>query len=345
VNEADDAARAARDFQSRVDASDELTSLEKALEQPGVADALLDLVAARLSRDSDTTTWGELRDSFAVYLGRDPVSIEPPGLLWTWAQTEPRYRQMLEDAFASRPRIATFVKRVVGKYGPEIRHAYQIWNENPHDWRSVNPRVLLDSTDVPSLLQIVVKKINGEELYLEGPATSILQLTSLLIQALRRVDPKTFRVERVMDFEREAMGLIVAVPAGSREWAEDALILEQLESWPPDDEDAWHAADLLRRLSPPAVALLERYRLDEIDSRHSGVAVGLGRQTDGARIAMEADAELKREGLVEPTTSEGWTRLSEQGRAVARLLRPKGDPPPGIAERLGISLRVPKERG
>jgi hypothetical protein len=122
------------------------------------------------------------------------------------------------------------------------------------------------------------------------------------------------RVERLLGWPLQARAaghegavLLRSVPLGKPAGEPDVEV-------PPD------ADDVLRGLGPAVVALLERYRRDDVDSRASGIPVGLGEAKDGAWVVLEADAKLEREGLTEPTLPEGWSRLSERGRALARAL-------------------------
>jgi hypothetical protein len=193
-------------LRASVEASEILARLEKALEHSAVADELLDLVGARLT-GLGTATWGQLYESFTAYLGvgHDKNSEEPPDLILRWARAEPDERQDLEDALVGRPRAAAFIRRVVAIYGPEIRDAFAIWREDPHTWRGIRPRILRDLRTGTPVIEIVVTKMNGEELYLIGTSSGVLDLVRSLLQILQLIpSPRKFDSQSVADFLREA---------------------------------------------------------------------------------------------------------------------------------------------
>jgi tetratricopeptide (TPR) repeat protein len=82
--------------------------------------------------------------------------------------------------------------------------------------------------------------------------------------------------------------------------------------------DSGSAADC----SPSAIALLERYRAHEAQSRVVHAPPARRCELAGPSTIVAAVGELERAGLLERTLPTGWTRLSARGRSAARGLLP-----------------------
>jgi hypothetical protein len=98
---------------------------------------------------------------------------------------------------------------------------------------------------------------------------------------------------------------------------EDQRVIDEMRAWVPT-EGAKDRMEVLRQLPPPAIAMLERYRKDEIRSRENGRSVGLRRSEETASRATYR--LLEEAGLTEMTDVYPVSRLTERGRQVAALL-------------------------
>ncbi len=147
---------------------------------PDGAGELILTIGRRLGEEVDGNTWGPLYSSLSILLGDDGAGL----IAWA-ATTDP---SKLEEMRSRAPSdAANLVCRVVALYGPELKRAWEIWGESPHNWRNISRDVYQDLFTNRAFIRIRIEKYNDEEVVVEGHADSILGLAKGILVALRVV--------------------------------------------------------------------------------------------------------------------------------------------------------------
>lgn len=199
-----------RRLHERIVTSGPLESLEEVLAEPPTEAYLLDILAQRLGAPLTRNTWQEVHEGFGKYIGeRDVEALEPADLLVMAANAPAAQFHVLVDGLAPRPNVLKFIRLAVSKFGPEIAAAYEIWNELANDWRVIRPRVFREFSTGQVHFQFDVEKYGGDTVFIEGNATSVLNLVSSLVSALRNVpDDTAFDGAAAATFLGEAQSLV-----------------------------------------------------------------------------------------------------------------------------------------
>jgi len=158
---------------------------------------VLEILGRRLSGQLDAETWQVLDTSLSNYLGRDLA------YLITWTAIDPDMRLPEVEKHAS-PEVMAFLRTILGLYGPELGNAFAVWNELPNNWQTIYRDVFFDQITQRHLLRLRIDKFSGEKVVIEGPADSIMNLTTGFIFTLRMVGtPDAFSQEWVDQFLKE----------------------------------------------------------------------------------------------------------------------------------------------
>lgn len=147
--------------------------------QPQLGEYVLEIIGKRLGDHIDGQTWQSLDNSLANYLGRELAYL----LIWL-VQTDQGGRLNELEQYAS-PQAMAFLRTILGLYGVELRRALTLWAELPNNWDSISRAVYYDQLAHTYHMEVRILKYNGEEVLIEGPADSILTLTSYLILTVR----------------------------------------------------------------------------------------------------------------------------------------------------------------
>ena len=142
-------------------------------------------------------------------------------------------------------------------------------------------------------------------------------------------------LERAREVAAEGQNTLFEFRTNPREAnPQDAGRISELESYPDDSPETRKALSVLKDLSPWAVQVLAEFGKDEVSSLEAEIEPGL-RKNRRAPITWE----LVSQGLVEYTEdgSESLVRLTDWGRAVARLVVPMKRPPDWIIAELNTS--------
>lgn len=166
--------------------ADELIKLsskqaEKALEsRPGVEDELIEVVEKRLSGPLDPDTYQGFWELLKGTLGEEGAYLVH---FYFMTREQPDARVAVEAATSAR--VLAFMRRLTVRFAPELDAAFQIWQELPHAWKTMNREVYYDVIRRRHYIKLLLQKLNGEETLIEGTADSILGLTRSLLVTLR----------------------------------------------------------------------------------------------------------------------------------------------------------------
>jgi tetratricopeptide (TPR) repeat protein len=87
-----------------------------------------------------------------------------------------------------------------------------------------------------------------------------------------------------------------------------------------EEHDRSALPSILQALSPLAIAVLERLRIDQAIAREQGTAPGLAASASSAWVVMRGAVELQTVGLAESDPTPGWFVLTPLGRDASALL-------------------------
>jgi hypothetical protein len=183
---------------------------------------VVDILSRRLSGEIDADTWDVMHASLSQYFTEDLAYL----LYWVVGVEDPTASRMQEvEKFAS-PAVMAFLRAVVGIFGVDLSNAFALWNQLPDNWRSMSRYIYLDLLSQQHHLTVRIKKYNGEQMAIEGPPDSILDLAEALIYTARLVGTReAFSTERIEAFLDE-----------SRQLTE--LLTEEREEAPPELSEA-----------------------------------------------------------------------------------------------------------
>lgn len=179
---------------------------------------VVDILSRRLSGEIDVDTWNVMHASLSQYFTEDLAYL----LYWVVGVEDPTASRMQEvEKFAS-PAVMAFLRAVVGIFGVDLSNAFTLWKQLPDNWRSMSRYIYLDLLSQQHRLTVRIKKYNGEQMAIEGPPDSILDLAEALIYTARLVGTReAFSTERIEAFLDE-----------SRQLTE--LLTEEREEAPPE---------------------------------------------------------------------------------------------------------------
>jgi hypothetical protein len=177
--------------------------------QPQLEEDVLEIVAQRLDGDMDAQTWRLLGISLANYLGVDAVYL----IIWLLQSEELPNRLLDLERHAPRQTTA-FLRRLLGYYGVELQRAYTRGDELPDNWYQFTREVYYDKLAGTHHIEVRILKYSGEEIFIEGPADSILVLTTnLLLTAGLAGSSDAFRQDVIDGFLDEVGEFLRILPA------------------------------------------------------------------------------------------------------------------------------------
>lgn len=143
---------------------------------------MLELLERRLVKPYDPETYQRAWDIWRGLFGEQAAYY----VHWTFmVRDQEAHRQVAEDS--APPRARALVRRMLVTFGPELDAAFQIWQELPEAWKALNREVYYDVIRGRPYIKLLLEKLNGEQIVVEGTADSILGLTRSLIVTLRWV--------------------------------------------------------------------------------------------------------------------------------------------------------------
>lgn len=171
---------------------------------------VVDILSRRLSGEIDADTWNVMHASLSQYFTEDLAYL----LYWVVGVEDPTASRMQEVEKYASPAVMAFLRAVVGIFGVDLSNAFVLWNQLPDNWRSVDRYIHLDLLSQQHHLTVFIKKYNGEQMAIEGPPDSILDLAEALIYTARLVGTReafsTERIEAFLDESRQLTQLLTA---------------------------------------------------------------------------------------------------------------------------------------
>jgi hypothetical protein len=154
---------------------------EAALEaDPELEDELMELTEKRLSGPLDPDTYQGFWELLKGMLGEEGAYLVH---FYFMAREQPEARTAVEAAASQR--VLGFMRRLTVRFAPELDAAFQIWQELPNAWKTLNREVYYDVIRGRHYVRLLLQKLNGEETVIEGTADSILGLTRSFLVTLR----------------------------------------------------------------------------------------------------------------------------------------------------------------
>jgi hypothetical protein len=160
-------------------------SLALAASDPTFGPDVAEIVEKRL-RSAPVTpdTFGILRDQLLEVLGADAAMI----LLMALSSVDEEYQNVM-DSFArlgepDATELTTMVKRTRARYKSELSQAFEIWLENPDDWRTVNTDTAYSLTRGEMTMAVTIETFGGETFTLKISPSSSAKLAGHFIDRL-----------------------------------------------------------------------------------------------------------------------------------------------------------------
>jgi hypothetical protein len=149
--------------------------------QPLAEQRILSIVGKRLEGPLSAKSLETLDASLASYLGRERAHL----VMWAIEPDQSERMGELEKHAASQ--VMDLLRTISSLYRPELINASEIADRLPDDWRIINREVFYDQIVEHHRLKFRIEKFSGEEVKIEGSASSLLTLTSYLIRSVRLV--------------------------------------------------------------------------------------------------------------------------------------------------------------
>jgi len=138
---------------------------------------LTELLERRLGGPMDADTWDAMNASLSQYFGQDLACL----LYWVVAaETDMANRLERIEGFATPP-VLSFLRAVIGIYGIDITHAFDLWQYGPDNWRVAKREILFDAIEDTFRISVTIEKFSGEEMMITGVPDSILRLATSLV--------------------------------------------------------------------------------------------------------------------------------------------------------------------
>lgn len=154
--------------------------LHKFLEtHPQAAQHFEELFSRRLADKPSANTSRIVYSSMLNYLGQQDLADL---IAWT-AQADQTNRIREVEKYAS-PQVMSFLRTLIGVYGPDLETVLAVQDQIPNDWRFLNRDVYYDQVNRAYRLRLRIEKFSGEEVLIETYASPCLGMTNFLIETL-----------------------------------------------------------------------------------------------------------------------------------------------------------------
>ncbi|MDR7521519.1 MAG: hypothetical protein QN168_03545 [Armatimonadota bacterium] len=178
--------------------------------RPQADSEVLAVIGRRLGTGVGVKTLGEVHTALSSYLGQDPA------YLVAWVTRTDQVNRIAQVEATASPRVAAFLRAILGMYGAELAQAYTRWNELPDDWSLITREIRYDLLNERLLVKVLIDKYNGEQVVIEGPANSILELTVNMLRTCNMVGRTDAFAQRTADMlakEYEEFRTLVGRPS------------------------------------------------------------------------------------------------------------------------------------
>lgn len=155
------------------------SSIVDALRDPTVVDDVIHLFETHLE-EPGRDTWEQLRTSLEEPLGIDGAFY----LTWAVRRTPDQRAEAQEP-----PQVVGLVQRMRRRDLAALESAFEVWQEDPDNWRLFNRRVYRDLFTEQERIEVTILKYGGEEVSLAGPPVSFLRLAVQVLRTVGRTSP------------------------------------------------------------------------------------------------------------------------------------------------------------
>ena len=187
--------------------------------RPQADPEVLEIIGKRLGKEIGEKTLDDVHNALSNYLGQDPASLV------AWVTRADQTNRIAQVEASAPPRVAAFLRAILGLYGSELALAYTRWKELPGDWTWINREIYHDLINERLLVKVRIDKNNGEQVVIEGPPYSILELTVNMLRTCRMVgrpDAFTQRTIDMLSTEFEEFLKLVRTPSSEPAQSSDA---------------------------------------------------------------------------------------------------------------------------
>jgi hypothetical protein len=171
---------------------------------PHTQQRVVDILSRRLSGEINADTWDVMHASLKQYFTEDLAYL----LYWVVGVEDPTASRMQEVEKSASPAVMAFLRAVVGIFGVDLSNAFTLWNQLPDNWRTVGQKIYYDLINEQHHFIVRIEKYSGEEMVIEGPADSILNLAGVLTHTVSLVGTRdAFSPESIEEFLADSRSL------------------------------------------------------------------------------------------------------------------------------------------
>jgi ribosome-binding factor A len=192
-----------------------------------LADELAKILARRLQGPIDEGTWNSVTATLADVFGDMQIADV---FAWVLESDRGDLQRVEQLEQAGGPHAGNLARQIIGSCGIELRTASAM-RDFPHNWRELSHHVYQGLANNRTFISLTVVKENGERLFLDGPADSMLSFCKFVVSALRLAGREAFSP----DFVEE---LLADFGELAKNWRETAAGLDGSASAGPDGSSA-----------------------------------------------------------------------------------------------------------
>ena len=164
--------------------SDTVRSVDALLTtEPKTEDRVGAILGRHLAETVTPTTWDSAIAGLRHYLGDELAYF----IAWSLTQDQGQADNLARVQKHASPAVSLFLQALLGIHGPAFDRAFTAWKELPNDWESIARDIVLDQTSGAYRINVRIRKYNQEEVSLEVPPVSLLNLTRSLLDILRSI--------------------------------------------------------------------------------------------------------------------------------------------------------------
>jgi len=164
-------------------------------DMPGAADAIDQLLSARLEKPMNTFSWTVAFSALSDYIGENPATL----LSWIASDQDSRLADLAP--YTATPHAMSVIRSVLHTHGPDLELAYAITQHSVHDWRRIERQILYDQDRGQYTIAVRLLKNNREEIMLELAANSVLNLMAIFHDMVRELPSReVFGEQPMKDF-------------------------------------------------------------------------------------------------------------------------------------------------
>jgi hypothetical protein len=193
--------------------------LEEAIQsRPGLRAEIGSVIDRRLSNVTGPESWEQIRRSLVDLLGANSAGL----LMWMCvndALEEDRALRIGRLQQNAKSDVIELIRSIRAAYSHEIQNAWEIFGETPNNWRSIEREIYVDVVRGRPYLKLQLKKFNGEQIVLEGPGDSFLNLAGYLSGALATFEADAGFTTELIDYyldNTKALSTLLRPPASRK---------------------------------------------------------------------------------------------------------------------------------